>query len=70
MEKLRSWRKSKAEELGLPVGVVFPANLLVVLAETPPANLTELGKVQGILQWRVREFGMEVINLLSQKHRL
>jgi ribonuclease D len=66
MEALRSWRKSKAEELKLPVGVIFPANLLESLSEAPPADMAELGNVPGIRRWRVREFGEEVLDLLAR----
>ena len=43
LETLRLWRNEKAKELGLQVGVVFPANLLEHVAATPPADMGELG---------------------------
>jgi ribonuclease D len=65
VEALRQWRKEKADHLKLHVGVVFPANILENLAMTPPANLGELANVPGMRQWRVREFGEELMGLLQ-----
>ncbi len=67
MEALKSWRKTKADALGLPVGVVFPANLIESLSEDPPSDLRELKKVPGIRRWRVAEFGKEILPILNAK---
>jgi ribonuclease D len=64
MEALRVWRQGKARQLNLHVGVVFPANVLENLAMTPPADAEELGRLQGMRQWRAREFGAEITSLL------
>jgi ribonuclease D len=69
MAALKSWRKNKAKELDLHVGVVFPAILLENLAETPPADLEGLKKLAGMRQWRVQEFGKELIELLHNHDR-
>jgi len=64
LESLRLWRKQKAIELGLQVGVVFPANLLENLAAAPPADEEQLANLPGMRRWRVREFGAEILQLL------
>jgi len=64
LETLKQWRQAKANELNLPVGVVFPANLLENLAMAPPADLEGLLRLPGMRRWRVREFGNEIFNLL------
>ena len=69
MAALKSWRKNKAKELDLHVGVVFPAILLENLAEAPPADLDGLKNLSGMRQWRVQEFGKEVIELLHNHDR-
>jgi ribonuclease D len=69
MAALRNWRKNKAKELDLHVGVVFPAILLENLAEAPPADLEGLKNLAGMRQWRVREFGKELIELLHNHDR-
>jgi ribonuclease D len=67
LEALRLWRKQKASELGLQVGVVFPANLLENLAAAPPADKEQLANLPGMRQWRVREFGEEILPLLRNQ---
>ena len=65
LESLRHWRQAKSKELGLHVGVVFPANLLENLAVIPPADLQEMSEMPGMRQWRVREFGEEMLQLIN-----
>jgi ribonuclease D len=67
LELLRVWRRAKAEQLQLHVGVVFPGNLLEALALFPPADLDALQAVAGMRNWRVREFGEEVLRVLRKK---
>jgi ribonuclease D len=65
MGALKRWRKTKSKELNLHVGVVFPANLLEYLAETPPSDLEGLQNLAGMRRWRVQEFGKDIIELLQ-----
>lgn len=67
IEALRRWRQEKARQLNLHVGVVFPANVLENLAMAPPADLGELANLPGMRLWRIREFGLELIELLQDK---
>ena len=64
LERLKSWRESKAPELGLQVGVVFPGDQLERLALFPPSDPESLQKVRGMRRWRVREFGAEILQIL------
>ena len=64
IEALKKWRNSKSQDMGLPVGVVFPANLLEILAEEVPSNFEELDKIPGMRRWRTREFGKEILKAL------
>jgi ribonuclease D len=64
LEKLKSWRQKKARALGLPVGVIFPGNLLEVLAVLAPEDQAALEAVEGMRHWRVREFGPEILSIL------
>jgi ribonuclease D len=65
LEALRLWRQEKARQLKLQVGVVFPANVLENLAVAPPPDIDGLAAIPGMRQWRVREFGTEILDLLS-----
>jgi ribonuclease D len=64
LEALRLWRQAKSQQLNLHVGVVFPANVLENLAVTPPADIDELARLPGMRQWRAREFGAELAEVL------
>jgi ribonuclease D len=64
LDMLRLWRNAKAKELGLQIGVVFPASLLEHIAATPPADMGELAALPGMRQWRVQEFGAQLLQLL------
>lgn len=62
---LKHWRNSKAIKLNLPVGVVFPGNLLECLAVFPPNDLAALANLAGMRRWRVQEFGQEILQVLQ-----
>jgi ribonuclease D len=66
MDMLKIWRRRKSEEFELPIGVIFPANLLESLAVKPPADMAEFAAVPGVRQWRVKEFGAEIMHLLQK----
>ena len=68
MEALRLWRQEKARQLNLHVGVVFPANVLENLSVAPPADIEGLEGIPGMRRWRVREFGVEILDLLLNGH--
>jgi ribonuclease D len=67
LQVLKSWRQQKARELNLPVGVVFPGDLLENLAAAPPCSPEELANLHGMRRWRAREFGQEILSLLNQE---
>jgi ribonuclease D len=66
LDALKKWRAAKARDLNLHVGVVFPGNMLEVIAATPPADAESLASVGGMRQWRVREFGAEILEILHK----
>jgi ribonuclease D len=66
LEELRRWRRTKAEELQLPVGVVFPGTLLEILASFPPPDLAALESIVGMRRWRTQELGGDILRILHQ----
>jgi ribonuclease D len=66
LDALKLWRREKAVALGLPVGVVFPGNLLENLASAPPSDVSALESAEGMRRWRVREFGQELLDILHR----
>jgi ribonuclease D len=65
LEELKSWRCQKADELQLPVGVVFPGALLEVLAAVPPADVESFERIPGMRRWRARTFGADILSILK-----
>jgi ribonuclease D len=66
LEELKLWRGEKSRALDLQVGVVFPGNLLEILAANPPADASDLEQIQGMRRWRIREFGDEIVQVLRR----
>jgi ribonuclease D len=64
LENLKSWRQAKAKELNLHVGVIFPGNFLETLSAFPPSDIEAFAALPGMRQWRIREFGVEILDIL------
>jgi len=70
LELLKKWRLGKAEELKLPVGVIFPSNMLENLSSTQPANMDEFMAFPGMRRWRAREFGPEILQTIHDANNI
>jgi len=64
-EKLRNWRREKAEERGIPPYVVFTDATLRSLAKLKPTDGEELLDVQGIGRKKAADYGAEVLNIVA-----
>ncbi|MCU0610518.1 MAG: HRDC domain-containing protein [Candidatus Eisenbacteria bacterium] len=65
VESLKTWRSGRAQELGIPVGVVLPGNVLTAIADAHPPDSETLAAIEGMRRWRVREFGQEILLALN-----
>jgi ribonuclease D len=65
VDRLRAWRGGAAERLGLDPGVLLPGRLIERIAETAPADLEALAKIEGLREWRVRELGAGILAALA-----
>lgn len=63
--ELNSWRKSIAEELGVPVFMVLPQKSLKELAEKMPQNLKQLAKIKGFGKVKLEQYGEEIIEIIE-----
>lgn len=64
-QKLRIWRKAKAEELDQPAFCVFSDKTLKDLAHRNPKSLEELKLIYGIGEQKVEKFGWDILAELS-----
>jgi ribonuclease D len=65
LEALRQWRKSTAQQLGVPSDVVLPRDIMLRLTETPPTTLAELRQAMWDVPYRFEHFGPQILTLLQ-----
>ncbi|HUE98412.1 MAG TPA: HRDC domain-containing protein [Anaerolineales bacterium] len=65
LEKLKSWRKRVAQELGVESDIVLPKIYLSSLAENPPKNLQELESIMHDSPTRFNQYGGQMYRLLG-----
>ncbi len=61
---LRAWRAEEARRAQLDVSVILPQRLIDKLAETPPADLDGLARVEGLRKWRREACGPAILAAL------
>jgi len=65
IDKLRRWRVTAVERVGLEPGVVLPNRLITAVAAAAPRTLEELGAVEGVRRWRVELLGSDLLDALA-----
>ena len=63
-EKLRKWRKDRAEARKVEVQVIAPNAVLMAVARSAPRTLEELGRVEGMDPFRLQQYGEEMLTAL------
>ena len=64
-EKLRAWRKARAEARQVEVQVIAPNAVLMAIARTAPRTLDELSRVEGMDPFRLQQYGTEMLEALQ-----
>ena len=64
-ERLREWRKGRADEEKVPAFVVFNDATLQLIAEVRPTSERELLKITGIGRSKLEKYGEDVLGLLA-----
>jgi ribonuclease D len=65
LERLREWRKTRSQELGLDPGVLFPQSTLEALAAAGFEGLERPEEIPGLRAWRVGLIRPEAQRLLG-----
>ena len=65
LDKLKSWRKSLAQEMGVESDIILPRIYLNVLAENPPKSVRELESIMVDSPWRFSHYGAQIYGLLG-----
>ncbi|MGL6043136.1 MAG: HRDC domain-containing protein, partial [Sandaracinobacteroides sp.] len=64
-EKLRAWRRSRAEQEDVPAFVVLHDSALKAIAASRPESRGQLGEVPGIGEAKLERFGDEILALVA-----
>lgn len=64
-ERLKQWRKERAQREGLDSSLVLNRRVLLRLAELRPDARAELERVDGLLAWQIELFGDELLRVIQ-----
>jgi ribonuclease D len=64
-EKLRAWRKTRADARKVEVQVIAPNAVLMAIAKSAPRTLDELSAVEGMDAFRLQQYGAEILAALN-----
>jgi len=65
-DRLKAWRRDRAEEEGYDASLVLNRHALVRLARQPPRDRQALGAVEGVLAWQAECFGDELLGVVER----
>jgi len=64
-QRLRAWRKGRAESRKVEVQVIAPNAVLWAIARSNPQDPAELSRVEGMDQFRIDQYGQEILGALA-----
>jgi ribonuclease D len=67
LDKLKRWRKRKAQELGVESDVILPRDLLYMIAEHNPHQTQDMADLLRDSPWRLDHFGSQILSALHNK---
>jgi ribonuclease D len=68
-ERLRAWRRSRAEVRKVEVQVIAPNAVLWAIARANPADLESLAAVEGMDPFRIEQYGPAILEVLQSEPR-
>ena len=71
--RLKQWRDDIANQRSIPVYLVMPSKVLAELSQKLPSSLSELETIKGIGKQKVKQFGKEILGMISaycEKHNI
>jgi ribonuclease D len=64
-DKLKVWRKSVAQKLGVESDIVLPKPYVQLLAEHAPRTAPDLETLMALSPWRYQQFGGQILKVLG-----
>lgn len=65
-EKLRIWRKERAQDRGVESDVIISKDAMWVIARENPQSFAQLAKIDEIGAWRCQTYGNEILALMDK----
>ena len=66
VEKIKSWRSSKASELQMPVFMILPNLAIENIVKEMPESLTQLTAIKGMGPIRSQKYGKEILEIIKE----
>jgi len=66
IRELKAWRDAKAQSLAIDPSLVLTKLLICDIAKKKPGSIQQIKAIEGLRNWRVREFGREIIDVLNK----
>ena len=68
-DRLKDWRRRRAEREGLDSSLVLNRHVLLRLAREKPRTVEGLARVEGLLDWQIAAFGAELVQCIEEALR-
>lgn len=65
LDKLKTWRKSVAQQMGVESDVILPKPYVQLLAEHAPHTAPDLEMLMALSPWRYQQFGGQILKVLG-----
>lgn len=65
-ERLKNWRKSAAEKMGIDSAYMLNRHVLLRLAIARPRDAAALARIEGMLDWQLESFGAEILSVVER----
>lgn len=66
LDRLRAWRKQRAQARGVDNDVIVSNDVLFAIARHNPRTLEALAQVTGLGPWKLRTYGEEILRVLQK----
>jgi ribonuclease D len=65
-ERLKQWRKTRAQREGFDASLVLNRHVLSRLAQQMPRTRDELARIEGLQPWQLASFGDELVDVIGK----
>ncbi len=66
LQRLKDWRKSKAQKTNLPAYIIFHDKVLIEIAAHKPRTLQELSNLKGIGPMKLTQYGEDLLKIIAE----